>query len=103
MGSGARVPLRFSPTLKIRGGPQGASSVGLFPGAIVALKGRNGGGGMFVVEEILAVRYCSESSVIIMILNVSLSYRRWMCRPSRPAIKASLWQWLVVHTRQTPI
>lgn len=64
MGSGARAPLRFSPTLKIRGGPQGASSVGLFPGAIVALKGRNGGGGMFVVEEILTVRSYSEPSVI---------------------------------------
>ena len=56
MGFGARVPLRFSPTLKLRGTPQGVGSLGLFPGAIVALRGRNGGGGFFAVDEILGVR-----------------------------------------------
>lgn len=56
MGSGARTLLRFSPTLKLRGTTQGAGGLGLFPGAIVALKGRNGGGDFFAVEEILGVR-----------------------------------------------
>jgi DNA polymerase alpha subunit B len=52
MGSGARVPLRFDPGLKIR---QGKDTVGLFPGAIMALRGRNGGGGWFSVTEVLSV------------------------------------------------
>ena len=52
MGSGKRVPLRFDPKFKVQSTEGG---VGLFPGAIVALKGRNGGGGSFVVSEVLAV------------------------------------------------
>jgi DNA polymerase alpha subunit B len=56
MGSGVRVPLRFAPNFKVRGGPKGQASVSLFPGAIVALKGRNGGGGWFSVDEVLSVR-----------------------------------------------
>jgi len=56
LASGARVPLRFDQSLKIRGGPGGVGSIGLFPGAIVALRGRNGGGGWFLVTEILSVR-----------------------------------------------
>lgn len=55
-GSGARVALRFDTALKVRGGAQGAAGLGFFPGAIVALKGKNGGGGWFLVTEILAVR-----------------------------------------------
>ncbi|CDO75324.1 hypothetical protein BN946_scf184848.g1 [Trametes cinnabarina] len=55
MGSGARVPLRFDPGLNVRRGPQGVGGQGLFPGAIVALKGKNGGGGSFVASEILSL------------------------------------------------
>ncbi|KAF8636025.1 hypothetical protein AX15_000185 [Amanita polypyramis BW_CC] len=55
LGSGSRVPLRFNSTIKIRGCIKNAGSVGLFPGAIVALKGKNGGGGWFQVSEILAL------------------------------------------------
>lgn len=51
MGSGARVPLKFNTPLKIHG----STRVGFFPGAIVALKGRNGGGGWFLVSEVLSV------------------------------------------------
>lgn len=54
-GSGSRVPLRFSPNMILRGSTQGAPGIGLFPGAIVSLKGKNGGGGFFVVEEIWGV------------------------------------------------
>ncbi|KAG6844664.1 hypothetical protein H0H87_005032 [Tephrocybe sp. NHM501043] len=52
---GSRVSLRFDVELKIRGGAQGAGGMGLFPGSIVALKGQNGGGGWFLVKEILSV------------------------------------------------
>lgn len=73
MGSGQRVPLRFEPTLKvspilvrssssstyvyaqIRGGPKGVTKCGFFPGMIAGLKGRNGGGGWFAVDEVICV------------------------------------------------
>lgn len=51
MGSGVRIPLRFSAPLKIHG----STRTGFFPGAIVALRGRNGGGGWFSVSEVLPV------------------------------------------------
>ncbi|KAL0068379.1 DNA-directed DNA polymerase alpha subunit pol12 [Marasmius tenuissimus] len=50
---GVRVPLRFDPSLKIRGGAQGAGAATVFPGAIVALKGKNGSGEWFSASEIL--------------------------------------------------
>ncbi|KAH7885091.1 DNA polymerase alpha, subunit B [Phlebopus sp. FC_14] len=53
MGSGVRVPLRLAPETKLRGGLKGINGIGFFPGAIVALRGRNGGGGFFLVDEIL--------------------------------------------------
>ena len=84
MGSGVRVPLKFVPDLKIRGGPKGQANVGLFPGAIVALKGRNGSGDWFSVSEVMAVRttchfvraYLSySSSYLPFFLPPILSYR----------------------------
>lgn len=54
-GDGLRVPLQLAPDLKIRGGYKGLGGVGLFPGAVVALKGRNGGGGYFIASDILAI------------------------------------------------
>lgn len=56
MGSGARVPLRFDPHVKLRQGKQGVGGIGLFPGAIAAFRGKNGGGGSYLVSEILSVR-----------------------------------------------
>ena len=56
MGSGVRVPLKFMPNFKVRGGPKGQPNIYLFPGAIVALKGKNGGGGWFSVSEVMTVR-----------------------------------------------
>lgn len=55
MGSGVRVSLKFDAQTKIRGGAEGASGLGLFPGAIAAFRGKNGGGGWFLVSEILSV------------------------------------------------
>lgn len=48
--------MRFDPTVKVRGAKKGRAGVGLFPGAIVALRGKNGGGGWFLVSEVLTVR-----------------------------------------------
>ena len=56
MGSGVRVPLKFMPNFKVRGGPKGQANISMFPGAIVALKGINGGGGWFSVSEVMTVR-----------------------------------------------
>ena len=56
MGSGKRVPLKFDANVRVRGALKGTQGAGFFPGAIVALRGRNGGGGWFLVTEILAVR-----------------------------------------------
>ena len=64
MGSGKRIPLKFDTNVRVRGAPKGTQEVGFFPGAIVALRGRNGGGGWFLVTEILTVTYSSCSSVI---------------------------------------
>ncbi|WVQ97259.1 hypothetical protein IAU59_004370 [Kwoniella sp. CBS 9459] len=55
IGAGKRVALRFQDAaqLKVRGGPPGVRGFGLFPGCLACVKGRNGGGGSFVVEEVL--------------------------------------------------
>ncbi|KAF9077663.1 DNA polymerase alpha/epsilon subunit B-domain-containing protein [Rhodocollybia butyracea] len=50
-----RIAIKFDPGLKIKGGAQGAGALGLFPGAIVAFKGQNGGADWFLVNEILAL------------------------------------------------
>lgn len=55
LSSGSQIALKFDPTLVIRNNIRGARGIGLFPGAIAAMKGRNGGGGYFLVKEILAV------------------------------------------------
>ncbi|KAJ3979201.1 hypothetical protein F5890DRAFT_1478726 [Lentinula detonsa] len=49
--SGKRILVRFHPALRIRGGAQGAGGLGFFPGAVVALKGRNSGTGHFIIIE----------------------------------------------------
>ncbi|OJT11537.1 DNA polymerase alpha subunit B [Trametes pubescens] len=62
MGSGARVPLRFDADVKVRRGVRNGGGQGMFPGAIVALKGKNGGGGSFYVTEILSLPPLDPSS-----------------------------------------
>jgi DNA polymerase alpha subunit B, OB domain len=54
-GSGERVPLKFEPDFSIRGAQDANAEKSLFPGEILALRGRNGGGGWFSVKEILPV------------------------------------------------
>ncbi|KAK4056532.1 DNA-directed DNA polymerase alpha subunit pol12 [Microbotryomycetes sp. JL221] len=52
-GGNSRVLLKFEQDMKVKGSPPGSGGIGLFPGCLVALKGRNGGGSMFSVSEIL--------------------------------------------------
>lgn len=64
LGSGARVPLKFHPGTLTRGETPEIAGAGFFPGTICAFKGKNGGGGWFLVDEILIVGgpmiiYCS--------------------------------------------
>ncbi|KAF7291714.1 DNA polymerase alpha subunit B [Mycena chlorophos] len=51
--NGARSPLRFEWDLKIRGGAKGNGAATFFPGALAALRGKNGGAGHFQVSEVL--------------------------------------------------
>ncbi|WOO78183.1 DNA polymerase alpha subunit B [Vanrija pseudolonga] len=55
IGGGKLVQLTFAPpgVLKVRGGAPGVRGFGVYPGAIVCVKGKNGGGDAFVVEEVL--------------------------------------------------
>lgn len=55
LGSGSRVLLKFDPDMKVRGAPLGSGGVGVFPGCLVGVKGRNGGGKLFSVSEVLMV------------------------------------------------
>lgn len=55
LSSGARVPLVLDPAIKVRGSVRGIGGIGIYPGAIVALKGKNGGGGYFLATEVLGV------------------------------------------------
>lgn len=101
-GSGARVPLRFSPTLKLRGTVQGAGAIGLFPGAIAALKGKNGGGGLFVVNEILGVSIPMMKLQYKVMAYISFfSYHPFRRQWNHQVTKPSRWQSLAVHIVMT--
>jgi len=47
--------LVLDPTIKIKGSVKGIGGMGIYPGAIVALKGKNGSGGYFLANEVLSV------------------------------------------------
>lgn len=88
MGSGARIHLRFDTNVRMKGMKRGIGGMGVFPGAIVALRGRNGGGGWFTVTEVLPVRV--EPSV----LDVQFSI------PCDSFLLSPLRSWI---TSQTPL
>lgn len=73
MGSGVRVPLRFNTPLKIHGGTR----VGFFPGAIVALRGRNGGGGWFSVSEVLPVSENLLPTFLMLTMSIAAAAYEW--------------------------
>lgn len=61
VGNGQRVALTLDPKCRVRyvwtdESASMTSVVGLFPGMVVGLKGRNGSGGRFIAEELLMVR-----------------------------------------------
>ena len=68
-GSGERVPLKFEPDFSVRGAQDVNAGKSLFPGEILAMRGRNGGGGWFSVKEILPV----ESNVVSAVANRGLT------------------------------
>ncbi|KAH9472656.1 hypothetical protein Pst134EA_003261 [Puccinia striiformis f. sp. tritici] len=55
IGHGRRIRLQWSDNLKVHGVGPNEEGIGLFPGAIVGLRGRNGGGTYFSVQEILSM------------------------------------------------
>jgi len=57
--------LRFNTSLNIHG----SNRVGFFPGAIAALRGRNGGGGWFLVSEVLSVGENLQLTPITLTIN----------------------------------
>jgi DNA polymerase alpha subunit B len=69
---------------QVRGFAKGAGGVGLFPGAIVALRGKNGGGGAFSVSEILAVCF-----TFFFLQGYPQAYRNAPQNPPLPSAKSS--------------
>ncbi|OAV93427.1 hypothetical protein PTTG_01590 [Puccinia triticina 1-1 BBBD Race 1] len=55
IGHGRRIRLQWADDLKVHGVGPHEDGIGLFPGAIVGLRGRNGGGTYFSVQEILSM------------------------------------------------
>ena len=86
---GSRVPLVLDPTIKIRGSVKGIGGVGIYPGAIVALKGKNGGGGYFLATEVLGV---SQNFNLFSVLP-----HIWL-DPATQAVACSSWN----HRPQAP-
>lgn len=81
-GSGERVPLKFEPDFSIMNAQDSSAGKSLFPGEILALRGRNGGGGWFAVKEILTVKWSLfYSTEYPGLTNVQRFHRRLL--PSR--------------------
>ncbi|KAG6336118.1 hypothetical protein ID866_2984 [Astraeus odoratus] len=102
MGSGVRVPIRLTPETKLRGSMRGTGGTSFFPGAIVALRGRNGGGGFFLVDEILALPAMPAPSVPLNDPNASFS----MCIACGPFtadsdLEYKPWSHLVANLKST--
>jgi hypothetical protein len=60
IGHGRRIRLQWADDLKVHGVGAREEGIGLFPGAIIGLRGRNGGGTYFSAQEILSVCFVSE-------------------------------------------
>ena len=58
-GSSACMLIWFAPEPKLWGGIKGLGGMSFFLGVIMALHGYSGGGGFFLPEEILSVRYAA--------------------------------------------
>jgi DNA polymerase alpha subunit B len=64
IGHGRRIRLQWADDLKVHGVGSHEEGIGLFPGAIVGLRGRNGGGTYFSVQEILSVWFSIFGEII---------------------------------------
>lgn len=81
LGSGARVLLRFEDDMRVRGAPPGSGGVGFFPGMLVGFKGRNGGGKVFGVSEVLMVSSPARLSCRADCAPSSLTRTLWQMPP----------------------
>lgn len=82
LSSGSRVPLVLDPTIKIKGSVKGVGGAGIYPGAIVALRGKNGGGGYFLATEVLSV---SQS------LHIHFLFTHIWLDPATQAVACGSW------------
>jgi hypothetical protein len=112
LSGGARVPLRFDPTMKIRGGVKGSGGFGLFPGKVAAFKGKNGGGGYFLATEYLSVSYFNLTPTVTHEpepdpASQSLPHSSWYHQPKARSLQLHRIQpqclLHVGHTRETQI
>lgn len=80
LGSGSRVLIKFEPDMKVRGAPPSSGGIGLFPGCLVGLRGRNGGGKLFAAHEILMVSQPLRDrlSLADADLHIDAAYRRFI-------------------------
>lgn len=101
MGNGRRVPLRFSQGVKVRGGSPGVKGFGVYAGCLVGLKGRNGGGGVFVVDEVMLVslgrvKWVAVVLYLALVAPGNHSHHREKCRLLRllsfSSTNRSCWQ-----------
>ncbi|KAH9480575.1 DNA polymerase alpha subunit B [Psilocybe cubensis] len=69
LSSGARVLLTLDPAIKVRGSVKGVGGFGIYPGAIVVLKGKNGGGGYFLATEVLSIPPLKPSPAAQRLIN----------------------------------
>lgn len=65
MGNGKRVDVRFDKDVRFRGG-QGEGGAGMFSGMLCGMRGKNGGGRLLGVEEIISVRPSRHTSRVAM-------------------------------------
>lgn len=101
LGSGSRTELRFDSSCTSRGVAGGDGGAGLFPGALVGVRGRNVGGQFFNVTELLMVS--SQIPLPRQLSSLKLSYER-CCYRCHPSIlqKQNLRSLLIISTaRQT--
>lgn len=83
LGAGSRVLLKFEPDMKVRGAPVGSGGMGIFPGCVAGVRGRNGGGKVFSVSEIMMVRTSSLLVLRVLILLQLPQISPTFTRPSQ--------------------
>ena len=75
----SRILLQFDPQLGLRGVTKGSGGLGIFPGALVALKGKNGSGNTFVVNEILSASVYMAVARYFLIIAHIVTFSAYRC------------------------